>query len=319
MYIFKFIAFIILLGILPSPAFAITGSITDPGFISEEKQKESDFPLRGALRTRLSRSVRRSEWKHFFDIDHADNLFSTLSIKMDLTLSYPVTKLVPSLEESYFFDKESSLFFVLGYRRPVYPDSYTLRLYCWKPYICFSDLSLGLSNTLFKKDRLSSSYSLYLSFPTSVDSWDRKKIIGIGAAANASYLLLPWISGISSHFLDVDIPYSMSADEQGMGYNNIFSVFNQIGLRLSYLKSAWIPMLLVYCDYLFALNYKMRRIHNISIGFSSVWSLSKQLQIVAGFRWGSDVFLPKDAAKAIKADPFNPDETYVNLGFSYSF
>lgn len=304
--------------------FGVTGSITDPGFSSEQTLEESFFgSLRGSVKTRFSRNFRRSNWRHFFSPVHRDNLFDTLFIKTDLNLNYPLVEVFPSLKNSSSFNK-ALLFFTLSYRRPLYEIPDVIKWHCYKSHFCFGETNIGISNSFLQKKRLKSQYSVYLNIPiTSKRSYDRRKYIGAGASLNSNYSLLSnadfQISGISSHFFETAIYGSRYANEHGSESNEIFSVFNQIGLRFSPLKGGFVPAALIYASYLLDLDYQKDWFQGISLGFSAVWSVDKRIQIIVGFSWGGAIFRHEYTAEAREADPFNPDETFINGGFSYSF
>ena len=308
----------------PCLSFGVTGSITDPGFSPEQTLTESSFgSLRGYVKTRFSRHLRRSEWKDFLSSTHRDNLFDKFFIKTDLSLTYPLTESFPSLKKSLSFN-DALLFFVLSYSRPIYDIPEVIKYYCFKSHFCFGEISIGVSNSLLKGESLKSLYSVYLNIPvTSKQSVDQRKIMGIGASLSMNYPLFSktgfQVSGISSHFFDTAVYGSRYANEMGSQSNNIFSVFNQIGLRFSLSGKSFTPVILIYISHLLALDYRTDWFQNMSSGFSAVWSIGKRIQIVAGLGWGGAVFQNEYTAKAKTAKPFNPDETYINGGFIYSF
>ena len=305
-------------------AFGIIGSITDPGFSSERRLKKSFFgPLQGSVKTRFSRNLRRSNWKDFFSPGDRDNLFDTLFIKTDLRLNYPLIESFPALKDSLSFNKVL-LFFVLSYRRPIYDTPQMIRQHCFKSHFCFGEMSIGISNSFPKKSHLKSEYSVYLNIPqTSKRSYDRKKIIGTGASLSVNYPLLLktdfQISGMSSHFFETAVYGSPYANEQGSESNDIFSVFNQFGLRFAPSEKGFIPIALIYFDYLFSLDYHKDWFQGMSLGFSTAWFVGERIQIVAGLSWGGAILRYEYTAKAKDAKPFNPDETFINVGISYSF
>ena len=322
---FKRLFLLILFLYIYSPqAFGITVSITDPGFSSEKPLEKSFFwPLQGSVKTRLSRSLRRGNWKDFFSPAHADNLFDTLFIKTDFSLNYPLSEIFPSLKESSLFHK-MLLSFVLNYSRPLYDTPEIIKWHCFKTHFCFGETSVGISNSLPEKNLLKSQYSVYLNIPfTSRKSIDQKKFVGISASMNMNYPLVSKtdfkISGISSHFFDTAVYGSRYANKQGSKWNDIFSVFNQVGLRFSYSGKPFIPAVLTYISHLVALDYHTDWFHGLSLGFSTVWAVGKRIQIVAGFSWGGAIYRDEFTDQAKEADPFNPDETFINGGFSYSF
>ena len=327
----------------PGAAFAVTGSITDPGFASaqeemEEQDKESAGPLQGSLKTRFSRHIRRSHWKDFWSREHRDSFFHGLLIKTDFSLNYPLAKAVPFVKDKPFFDK-AVLFLVLSYSRPIYDTRDVIKHYCFKSYFCFGETSVGASRPLPQGKLLTGGYSVYLNMPaTSKQSLDRKKILGAGASLSLNYHLLSRaafkISALSSHFFDTAVYGSRFADKHGSSGNDIFSVFNQAGLKFSpssktaasnnsaskssALKSL-IPIAVAYISHAAALDYRTDWFQSMSLGVSAVWSVGKRTKIAAGFGWGAAVFRHEHTAYAKDVKPFNPDETRINGGFIYSF
>ena len=315
--------------IIFSPSsFGIVGSITDPGFFSEKQSQRSESflgPIKGSFRLQLSRNFVRSEDK-FLSLSQKEGLFGTFSAKSDLNLSYSLAEGFPSLKNSRFFS-EIDLFAVLSYIRPVYAGFNTIRKYCFKSHFCFGDMALGVSNSLslkLKEDYLKGQYSFYLNLPyLSKSSLDQKQILGIGSSLRTNYPLFSktefQLSAISYHFLDIDAYGSKWGDNQRTFYNELLSFFNQLGLRFHYSKNSFIPTVLVYGSHRFSLNYNGVPFHILSLGFSSVWSVGRALQIIVGLDWADEVFKPEGDASALKTILFNPDGTFINGGVRYSF
>ena len=316
----RFILWVVFLSGYSVSAFGVTGSITDPGFLSEQKPEKSFFGLlRGSVKTRVSRHLRRSEWAHLFLMDYRDNFFDKLLMKTDLSLHYPLMEALPFLKSPVLSDK-ALLFFVLSYRRPIYDTPEVIKWHCFKSQFCFGEMNIGISNPF---PPLKSQHSIYLSFPTSKTTWDQKKIMGMGASLSRNYSLFSkadfQVSGISSHFLDTAVYRDRYANEMGSKSNDIFSAFNQIGLRFSLSGRSFIPIALIYASHVISLDYQREWFQGLSLGCSAVWSLNKRIQIVAGLNWGGAIFRHEYTARAKEAKPFNPDETNISGGFSYSF
>ena len=310
--------FLFFLCVSPLMSFGVTGSITDPGFSEREALKESFFgPLRGSVKARVSRHLRRSGWGDFLSSAHRDNFFDRLFINTDFSLNYPLVEALPSLNSPL-------LFFVLSYTRPVYDIPEVMRHYCFKSHFCFGEIRAGVSNSFLKGDRLKIRYSVYLDVPvTSKQSLDQRKFLGIGSSLSVDRPFFSragfHVSGISSHFFDTAVYGSRYANKTGSRSNSIASVFNQAGLRLSPSGRPFIPVMLTYVSHLLALDYHTDWLQSISLGLSAVWPIGKRAQIVAGLVWGGAVFQKEWTARAKSAKPFNPDETYINGGFVYSF
>ena len=310
--------------ICPSLAFGIAGSITDPGFSSERSLEESFFgPLKGSVKMRFSRNLRRGNWEDFFSGMDKENFFDTLLVKTDLNLNYPLAESFPSLKESLVF-KDMLLFFTLSYKRPVYDIPPVITKYCYKSYFCFEEVNIGVSNSLPKKYDLESQYSVYFTIPMiSISSYDKRKYLGLGASLSTTYPFLSkggfQIKGISSHFFDTAIYGDLHADEAGSKSNDIFSAFNQVGVRFSYKEKAFIPVTFLYLSHRSALDWDLYFFQLMSLGCSAVWSISKGLQIVAGLSWGGDIFQHEFTSEATDVDLFNADETSVSGGLRYSF
>lgn len=308
-------------------SFGITGSITDPGFSLKEKQKKPSEsllgPVKGSFKTRLSRNLIISE-DNFWSPFRRDGLFDTLSVKSDLSLRYALAETFSSLNDSRFFD-ELDLFFVLSYRRPVYADFQEIKQYCLKSYLCFGDVNLGFSLPLSLKDSpFKGQYALYLSLPyLSKSFFKQKKLFGIGSSLSTEYPLFSkekvQLSGISSHILNISAHSSKWGDNQQTFYNELLSLFNQLGLRFDYSKNPLVPLVLAYASHLFYLNLNGTPFHRLSLGFSSVWSVSRALRFVVSLNWGDEVLKPEGSADAVKTRLFNPNSTFINGGFSYSF
>ena len=279
-------------------------------------------PYRDLLKPAFQEALEEATGEDFFSPAHSDNLFDTLFIKTDFSLNYPLSEIFPSLKESSLFHK-MLLSFVLSYSRPLYDTPEVIKWHCFKTHFCFRETSIGISNSLPKKNLLKSQYSLYLNIPTSRKSIDQKKIVGISASMNMNYPLVSKtdfkVSGISSHFFDTAVYGSRYVNEQGSKRNDIFSVFNQVGLRFFHSGKPFIPAVLTYISHLVAMDYYTDWFHGLSLGFSTVWSVGKRIQIVAGLSWGGAIFRHEFTDQAKEADPFNPDETFINGGFSYSF
>ena len=311
---FVFLIFIIFLS--PS-SLAVIGSISDPSFFSEEKPAKPFFgSLKGSFKTQIFRNIRRKPSEFWFFDD-------SLSIKSDLSFSYSLTKKIPSLQESHFFN-ETDLFFVLSYERPIYAVIKKINPVCFKQYFCFSDINLGVSNAFLKKDYLNGKYAVYLSLPfISKVSLNQSKVFEIGSSL---IMYLPFflekkiqMGAVSSHFLDIGIFNSRWGNKRKTYYNEIFSLFNQVGLKFNYSSYSFFPSLLLYVSHRFSLNFKKAPLNRISLGASSIWSISEKLRLMAGLNWGDSIFKPKNTSQAVRVRFFNPDITFVNAGFSYSF
>ncbi|MCZ0933432.1 MAG: hypothetical protein OXJ52_09830 [Oligoflexia bacterium] len=319
----KHLLLILSLHVCSPMAFGITGSITDLGFSSEQAPKESFFgPLKGSAKIQLSRNLRRNNWENFFSANHKDSVFDTFLIKADLSLNYPLANSFPSLKNSPAF-KETLVFLILSYKRPLYDVPQTIKRYCFQSHFCFEQTNIGISNSFHKKNSLTGQYSAYLTIPTSKKSYDQIKFVGIGASLNTHYPFFSkaglQISGISSHFFDTAVYGSNFANAVGSESNDIFSMFNQAGLRFAYSEQSFIPATVIYISHLVGQDYQKDTFQGLSLGCSTVWSLGKRLRIVTGLRWGSSIFRHEYTARAKKADPFNADETFISGGLSYSF
>lgn len=298
-------------------SLGIIGSITDPGFSIEERTEKSFFgPLRGSFKTQIFRNIRRKPNKFWFFDD-------SLSIKNDLSLNYFLFETFPSLKESRIFN-ETILFFVVSYQRPVYAVIKKINPFCFKEYFCFSDIDLGISNSFLLKNHLKGEYSVYLSLPfISKISLNQKKIIGIGSSLNTYQSLISennfQLQFISSHFLDIGIFNSRWRNQKKTYYNEIFSLFNQMGIKFNYSKYSFFPVLFIYGNHRFSLNFKAASLNKISVGCSSIWFLSKRLRLALGLEWGDNILKPEGTVQAVDIRFFNPDSTFINGGFSYFF
>ena len=299
------------------------GSITDLSYSQEEVPQESLFgPLQASLKFKLSRNLRRGNWDEFFSPLHTNNLFDTLFLRTDLSLGYSLSEKFSFFEQSSYF-KNMSAFLTLSYRRPVYDVPDNIKGYCYSLYFCFGELNLGVSDSLPKKYKITSLYSLYLTVPmSSRRSYYQKKYLGLGAFFRATYPLLEQdlkIKAMFSHFFDTAVYGSRYANANGTAFNNVFSTLNQLGFSFSFKKSPFIPLLVVYFSHAGAMDYDLDFFQRMSISGSTVWSVSKKLQLVASLSWGGDIFQDEFSNKAQDIDLFNADETSASAGFSYSF
>lgn len=297
---------------------AISGSIVDPALSSSDVS--SSRLLRGSIKTKLTRNIRISA-DNFTKADQKDGLFDSLYTKEDLSLSYPIALAFPFLDNSSFFDNVD-MFFVLSYQRPLYATDQEIKEFCWRSYICFNDINLGVSKSIRVGHFITES-SVYLSLPFSKSAFNQSLITGLGASVSTGYSLFSSsyfsLSTISSHFLDLSFYIYETANINGTAYNVPFSTFNQFGFQINYLKSALVPTLFFYGSYKFAVNYNSTPFHFIGLNMSAGWSINKKVKIVAGLNWGDRVLKPKGSALAVDTVVFNPDRTFLSLGASYSF
>lgn len=309
--------FLIFIIFFTPSSFGVIGSITDPGLSTEKKMEKPFFgPLKGSFKTQIFSNIRRKPDKFWFFDD-------TLSIRNDLSLNYSLFEKFPSLKESHIFN-ETALFFVVSYERPVYAVIKKINPGCFKLYFCFGDINLGVSNSFSKKDYLSGEYSIYLSLPfISKVSLNQKKMFGIGSSLNTYQSLISknelQLQFISSHFLDIGVFRSKWGNQKKTYYNEIFSFFNQMGIKFNYSKYSFFPILFFYGNYRFSLNFKAAPLNKISLGFSSIWSLHKKFRLALGLEWGDNILKPENTSQAVDVRFFNPDSTFVNAGFSYFF
>ena len=300
------------------------GSITDLSYTQERQLEESFFgPLKGSIKTKLSRNLRRGNWEDFFDRSKMNSIFDSLLIRTDLSFNYPLSESFSFFEKSSLL-KDTLLFFTLSYKRPLYDIPEVTKNYCYKSYFCFGEINIGLSDSLPEKYQLKSQYSVYFTVPlSSKSSYDKMKYLGLGAFLQATYPFLSkkdfQIKGISSHFFDTAIYGSRYANSAGSQNNNVFSIFNQLGLVFSKKPQPLIPVILLYFSHHAVMDYNKDFFQLISFSGSAVWSISNRLQILAGLSWGGDIFQHEFSNQATDVDFFNADETFINSGFSYSF
>ena len=316
---------IFILSVFSPFSFGITGVITDPGFSSSKREQRSSEsllgPMQGSFRVRLSRNLLRSTEK-FWSSSQKDGLFDTLSVKSDFSLSYPLSEKISFLKSSSLFS-ELDLFFIISYIRPVYANFKQIRRYCFKSYLCFGDMSFGVSNPLsLKESHIKGQYSIYFNLPyLSKSFFNQKQIFAMGSALDVAYPLVSkekvfqW-SGISAHILDIRAYGSKWGDSQGTFYNEFLSLFNQLGLRFKYSKNSFIPVGLVYGSHRYSLNLNGISFQRLSFGFSSVWSVGEAFRIVFGLDWSDEIYKP---AGKVKTGLFDPSGTFINGGLSYSF
>ena len=298
------------------------GSITDLSYSQKESQESFFGPLKASLKFKLSRNLRRGNWDEFFSPLHANNAFDSLFLRTDLSLDYSFSEKFSFFEQSPHF-KNMSAFLTLSYRRPVYDIPDNIKRYCYQFYFCFGEVTIGFSDSLPQKYKITSQYSVYLSVPmSSKSSYDQKKYLGVGAFFRATYPLLEQdlkIKALFSHFFDVAIYGSRYANAAGSLYNDVFYTLNQLGLSFSLKKSAFIPLVFVYFSHSATMDYDLDFFQRMSFSGSTVWSIGKRLQLVSSLGWGGDIFQHEFSSSATDIDLFNADETSVSGGFSYSF
>ena len=316
--------FFVLMFLLYSPfSMGNVGSITDLSYSQEKPLDESFFgPLKGSIRTKLSRSLRVGQWEDIFDRTKRYSVFDSLLLRSDLSFNYPLSESFSFFEKSFL--KESLLFLTIGYKRPVYDVPEVIKNYCYQSYFCFGEIHIGISDSLPEKYQLKSDYSVYFTIPmSSKSSLNKRKYFGLGAFFQTNYPLLSTkhlqIQALSSHFFDTAIYTSRYANSVGSQYNNIFYTFNQLGLIFSKTKSIFIPNLLLYFSHHTTMDYNVDFFQIISFSGSLLWSINKKLKALAGLSWGGDIFQHEFSNQALDVDFFNADETSFSTGFSYSF
>ena len=316
---------IILIFFIYSPlSISTVGSITDLSYSQEKPVEESSFgPLKGSVKAKLSRSLRRGNWENFFDRKKKYSIFDSLLIRTDLSFNYPLAETFDFFEKSSLL-KDSLLFFTLSYKRPIYDIPDIIKNYCYKSYFCFGEIHIGLSDSLPKKYQLESQYSIYLTLPlSSKNAYDKMKYLGLGAFLQTSYPVFSkkkfQIKSISSHFFNTSIPGSRYADDNGLQYNEAFSSFNQFGLIFSKKEQAFIPIILLYISHHIAMDYNTDFHQLISVSSSAVWSINKKLTVLTGLSWGGNIFQHEFSNQSTDTDFLNVDETSIRAGFSYAF
>ena len=318
-----FLALVLFLALTYSPLSQGTiGSITDLSYSQEEVPEESPSGLQGSLKFKLSRNLRRGHRDEFLSPLHYNNLFDSLFLRTDLSLGYSLAEKFSFFEQSSYF-KNMSAFLTLSYRRPVYDVPEEIEEHCYQLYFCFGEVNVGLSDSLPEKYKITSLYSVYLTVPmSSKRSYYQKKYLGLGAFFRATYPLLEQdlkIKAMFSHFFDTAVYGSRHANAIGYLRNEVFSTLNQLGFSFSFQKSAFIPLLVVYFSHRVAMDYDLDFFQRMSISGSTVWSVSKKLQLVTSLSWGGDIFQDEFSNEPQDIDLFNADETSASAGFSYSF
>ena len=312
-----FFCFIFSLGVMPLPGWALSGSIVDLDL--SPIKKEADQTIEKSFTLKFSRNLRRSG-EDFFDIDQKSNIFDTLSIGADLTLSAPLKRF--SYCENYEFLTHKSLVMVLSYGSPVlYNNSKIKKDHCWGSVFCLRNLSLGVASAPFKRKNFHGTYSIYLNLPVSKFRIQKQSyLLGIGAALNMGYKLFSkkgfHISALSSHFVDID-GYRYKKEKDHRSYNKPLSMAHQLGLQFYSPLSPLMPLIYIYTGHGSSLRFSGVFQQQANISLSTVWLVGKKLRLLIGLRWGDEVLSENIAATTEKR--FFADDTYVTFGGNYLF
>ena len=86
------------------------GSITDLSYSQERQLEESFFgPLKGSVKTKLSRNLRIGNRTDFFDRSKMYSVFDSFLIRTDLSFNYPLFEKFPSLKKILSIQKPSAI------------------------------------------------------------------------------------------------------------------------------------------------------------------------------------------------------------------
>ena len=267
-FAFYYIAFsLVILGSITWTlrGYALAGSLSDPELaISTQYEEEIKAPaISGFNKIKLGRSMRIST-EDFTNPDREHGLLDTLYIRYDFSLNYPTQSLLTFLQNSAFFDN-TSLYFILDYKRPLYASPQEIRDICHGSHICLGDLSVGLSKAIIRENRLAGDSSFSLSFPTSKQAGYNSFLLGLSVDLSTRYRAFSYksfhLSLISYHLLNFDWYLYDTADQNGTKYNVPLNALNQLGVQLQYSTSPFIPLLYIYGAYNFALNFKSSTFH----------------------------------------------------------
>ena len=218
--------------------------------------------------------------------------------------------------------QNKSLLAVLSYSSPViYNNSKIKKDRCWQSVFCIRNLSLGVLSPLFKRGNFYGTYSVYFNLPVSKFKVKKQSFLfGIGGSLNTEYKLVSQegfrLSVLSSHFVDLD-GYMYRTEKDHGDYNEPLSMAHQLGLRFYYSLSPMVPIIYIYGRHGSSLRSSGVFRQQANVSLSGVWLVRKKLRILAGLRWGDEVFSQNIEAPTERK--FFADDTYVTFGGSYLF
>ena len=316
--------FYICLTIYTVTSYSAASSIPDLSLSIYQTKNKSTASLfsQNALKTKISRNIRFDK-EHFLDPSWNENFLDTLYIQNDLVLTRALVNTAPFFKELPFAENVG-LFFVAGYKRLIYTDEQTIKQSCWNLIICFSDIHLGMFTPAITTDHFYSEYTISFKLPVSKRSVMDSFIMGVEIALDTSYKLLfhsmLQLRLVSSHSLDLNAYVYQTSNKNNLHYNVPLITNHQLGTRISYpKKSAFVPDLFLSSNYQFAINFNGTPFHQLSLNTSSIWSISKKMNIVASIQWSDYVLQAQNTALTPHTKIFNPDKTFISLGANYIF
>ena len=320
---FKLYFFILASVLYITNSYAAVGSIADLSLSVSQTEEDQDFRIsQNTFKTKLSRNIRFNK-EHFLDINWNENFLDTLFIQNDLVLTRTVADGVPILKKFSYF-RDINAFFALGYKRMLYTNEQTIKESCWNQIICLSDMHLGFFKPFIKTNRFYSEKSLSFKLPVSKRSIKDSFLLGIEAALDTTYELLlhPLIhlDIFSSHNIDLNFYVYQTSHKNRDYYNIPLASSHQVGIHISTPnKFPLMPALFLSSNYQFAINFNGTPFHLVSLDASSIWSVEKKINLVASIQWSDYVLQNQHSALPVHTQIFNPDKTFVSLGFSYIF
>ena len=271
----------------------------------EESAKQG---LQWAVRSQLSRKLVLG--RPFFDSNRKDGLLHSLHSKTDLQISFPL-------------DKGFRGFIFFPYERPVYASDRKIRNLCWSLFLCLGNIQAGLNWDIRPGGRFFSSWGFYLKAPSSRWAFKSSLLLGLGSSFRTQFFLLSKsalkLAFLTDHFLDLDIYKYRTVNVQKTIYNKPLAFLSRMGLWLSFPKAGILPDLYVFGDYQLSVSFSALFYHNVALNSSLSWRLWQKLQIHLGLAWGDRVFRIQNIFSADKVSFFDPNKTYMNLGFSLAF
>ena len=298
------------------PLWALSSSIIDPSLSMEAaEQTEPAF----SLKLKILRNLRRSN-EGFLNINKKNNIFDTLSVSADLTVSAPVKR--DSYFERYDFLSDKSFLVVLSYSSSVlYNSSKVRENHCWQSVFCIRNLSGGIFGPLFNRGNFQGTSSVYFNLPVSKFKVRKQSFfLGLGFSLNTEYKLFS-LSGfqayaLSAHFFDLD-GYVYKTDKAQGDYNKPLSMAHQLGLRFGNSLSPFMPLIYVYGEHGSSVHFTGVFRQQANVNLSALWPVGKKLRLSAGLRWGDEISSPN--VKTPTKKKFFADDAHLTFGLNYLF
>ena len=100
-------------------------------------------------------------------------------------------------------------------------------------------------------------------------------------------------------------------------YNEPLNMAHQLGLKLYYSLSPFVPIIYIYGRHGSSLRSSGVFRQQANLSLSAVWLAGKKLRLLAGLQWGDEVF--SQDIEAPTERKFFADDTYMTFGGNYLF